>query len=364
MPLVPRNIHELQPYKAGKPIEEVRRELRLERIVKLASNENPSGPPESAILAASDALKNAHRYPDPAGFELRSRLAEKFDLNIDNVILGAGSEGIMSTIMRTFLLDDDEIVTAAGSFIGFKVLANASGNTVHWVPMKDHRYDLEAMAEKINDYTKIVYIANPDNPMGTYITKEEFDAFYAHVPERVLIILDEAYFEYARDTTDYPDSMHYRYDNVITLRTFSKVYGLGGIRCGYGFAHDQLITNLMKVKLPFEVSVPAHAAALAALEDLDYVQKSISINSGGKAQFEKALEHLGFPYIESVTNFVTLTFDSPDTAAEFSQKLLHRGVITRHLVAFGVPDCVRITIGTEEENAFFLEQLEAVARES
>ncbi len=361
MPLVPRNIHELKPYKAGKPIEEVRRELGLERVVKLASNENPSGPPRSAIKAVQDAVESAHRYPDPAGFELRSALARKFDLQIGNVILGAGSEGIMSTIMRTFLLDDDEIITAAGSFIGFQVLANASGNRVHWVPMRDQRYDLEAMAGRINDYTKIIYIANPDNPMGTYITREEFDAFYAHVPERVLIILDEAYFEYARETADYPDSMTYRYDNVITLRTFSKVYGLGGIRCGYGFAHDQLITNLMKVKLPFEVSVPAHAAARAALQDQEYVDHSLAVNAAGKAQFEKAFGDMGIPYIDSVTNFVTLVFNSFEQAKAFSAALLQQGVIVRHLVAFGVPDAVRITIGTEEENHYFLERLEAIA---
>ncbi len=360
MPLVPRNIHELEPYKAGKPIEEVRRELGLERIVKLASNENPAGPPQSAIDAANAALTAAHRYPDPAGFELRSALAARFNLKVENVILGAGSEGIMSTIMRTFLLEHDEIVSASGSFIGFKVLANASGNTIHWVPMKDHRCDLEAMATKINDYTKIIYIANPDNPMGTYITEDEFETFYTHVPERVLIILDEAYFEYAQETDDYPDSMHYRHDNVITLRTFSKVYGLGGIRCGYGFAHDQLITNLMKVKLPFEVSVPAHAAALAALEDRQYVADSLENNRQGMVEFEKAFQALGFPYIESVTNFITLKFDSSDSAASFSLKLLQRGVIVRHLVAFGVPDCVRITIGTPDENAFFLEQLAAI----
>jgi histidinol-phosphate aminotransferase len=298
MPLVPRNIHELQPYKAGKPIDEVRRELGLEKVVKLASNENPLGPPQSAVEAVSQAVTTAHRYPDPSGFGLRSALAEKFHLQMNNVVLGAGSEGIMSTIMRTFLLDDDEIITAAGSFIGFQVLANASGNTVHWVPMHDHRYDLEAMAAKINDYTKIIYIANPDNPMGTYITRSEFDAFYEHVPERVLIILDEAYFEYAHETADYPDSMTYRYDNVITLRTFSKIYGLGGIRCGYGFAHDELITNLMKVKLPFEVSVTAHAAALAALR----MKNMSSAVSPSTVRENSNLKRLFRPWVSLILN--------------------------------------------------------------
>ena len=170
----------------------------------------------------------------------------------------------MSTIMRTFLLNDDEIIGAAGSFIGFRVLANASGRKVHWVPMKDYRYDLGLMTKKISDYTKIIYIANPDNPMGTYIKKSDFDQFYADVPDRVLIILDEAYYEFAKSQKDYPDSMYYRYDNVITLRTFSKAYGLGGLRIGYGFAHEDLVQNLNKVKPPFEPSLPAQFAGIAA----------------------------------------------------------------------------------------------------
>ena len=166
---------------------------------------------------------------------------------MNNVILGAGSEGIMSTIIRTFLMDNDEMISAKNSFIGFRVLANASGKKVHWIPMKNYRYNLKSMVKKINDQTKIIYIANPDNPMGTYITKKEFDAFYSDIPQRVLIILDEAYFEYAQSNKDYPNSMHYKYDNVITLRTFSKVYGLAGLRIGYGFSHEKLIINLMKV---------------------------------------------------------------------------------------------------------------------
>ena len=221
MPLVPKNIKELSPYKPGKPIEEVQRELGLKQITKLASNENPLGPSPLALEAIRNAEQDLHRYPDVSGFNLRKRLAERFDVKIDNVILGAGSEGIMGTIMRTFLLPEDEIITAQNSFIGFTVLAKASGRKVHWVPMKEHRYNLTAMATFINEYTKIIYLANPDNPMGTYFTVEEFDTFMEKVPERVLIIMDEAYFEFAQYLKDYPDSMHYRYDNIITLRTFS-----------------------------------------------------------------------------------------------------------------------------------------------
>mgnify|MGYP002639792061 FL=1 len=216
------------------------------------------------------------------------------------------------------------------------------------------------MAKKINDYTKLIYIANPDNPTGTYVTKAEFDAFMKHVPSRVLIILDEAYFEYAQNTPDYPDSMHYRYDNVITLRTFSKVYGLAGLRVGYGFAHDLLISNLLKVKLPFEVSVPATAAALAVLDDEEYLHESLKINNEGKSLLMKKMDALNIRYIPSVTNFLTLVFKSENEAMEFAMKLLDFGVIVRPLGPFDQPLCVRITIGTSDEMDFLFTALNSI----
>ena len=185
-------------------------------------------------------------------------LAREFDLKVENVIAGSGSEGIMSNIIRAFLCDEDEVLTTEAAFIGFQVLAKSRGVKYRTVPYRDWHYDLPALAAQINEHTKIIYLANPNNPTGTIFTRHEFDEFYQHVPERVLIILDEAYFEYAKDNPRYPDSMHYRYDNVITLRTFSKIYGLAGVRIGYGFAHEELIRNLLKVKLPFE---PSHAGA-------------------------------------------------------------------------------------------------------
>ena len=279
----------------------------------------------------------SHRYPDASGYELRKKLSNKFNVNINNVVLGSGSEGIMSTIMRTFLLNDDELVSAQNSFIGFRVLANASGNKIHWVPMKNHRYDLESMADKITDYTKIVYIANPDNPMGTYITRKEFDTFYSHIPDRVLIILDEAYFEYAENREDYPDSMTYRYDNVITLRSFSKAYGLGGVRIGYGFAHDELISNLLKVKAPFEPSALAQIAGHAALEDRDFLSKTVETNKRGMNYLMEEFETIGIEYIPSIANFITTIWDSESRATELTKKLLKKGVIVSQLNSFGWP---------------------------
>lgn len=357
MPLVPSYIKKLKSYKPGKPIEEVQRELGLDDIIKLASNENPLGPSPKALSAIQNSMIESHRYPDASGYELRKKLSNRFNVNINNVVLGSGSEGIMSTIMRTFLLNDDELVSAQNSFIGFKVLANASGNKIHWVPMKNHHYDLESMADKITDYTKIVYIANPDNPMGTYITRKEFDAFYSHVPERVLIILDEAYFEYAESREDYPDSMTYRYDNVITLRSFSKAYGLGGIRIGYGFAHDELISNLLKVKAPFEPSALAQVAGHAALDDSGFLSKTVETNERGMNYLREQLEIIGVKYIPSVANFITTIWDSESRATELTKELLKKGVIVRQLNSFGWPAYIRISIGLEKENYRFINAL-------
>lgn len=225
MPLVPPYIESLRPYEAGRTIEEVRRQYNLTRVAKLASNENPLGPSPRAIEAMIQDTARLNLYPN-GGLDLRRVLAEKFDLKIENVIAGSGSEGIMSNIIRAFLCDDDEVLTTDGAFIGFQVLAKSRGVAYRTVPYRDWHYDLPALAGAITERTKIVYLANPNNPTGTIFTRQEFDAFYRHVPERVLIILDEAYFEYAKDNPRYPDSMHYRYDNVITLRTFSKIYGL------------------------------------------------------------------------------------------------------------------------------------------
>ena len=360
MPLVPSYIKKLKSYKPGKPIEEVERELGLNNVIKLASNENPLGPSPKAMDAIQGAMVDLHRYPDASGYELRKKLAGKFNVKIDNVVLGSGSEGIMSTIMRTFLLNDDELISAKNSFIGFRVLANASGRNVRWVPMKQHRYDLEVMANEITDYTKIIYIANPDNPMGTYVTKEEFDQFYSYVPERVLIILDEAYYEFACEIQDYPDSMNYRHDNVITLRSFSKAYGLGGIRIGYGFAHDQLIKNLLKVKVPFEPSLLAQVAGMAALDDGDFLSRTIILNEKGKKYLKEELELLKVQYIASAANFITTIWESENRANSLTENLLKKGVIVRQLTSFGWPNYIRVSIGLEEENEKFIKSLKEI----
>ena len=360
MPLVPSYIEKLKNYVPGKPIEEVQRDLGLKDIDKLASNENPIGPSPKALIEIEKSLKKLHRYPDASGYNLRNKLAKAFNIKMENVILGAGSEGIMSTIIRTFLMGNDELISASNSFIGFRVLANASGKKVHWVPMKNYRYDLKSMLNELNNQTKIIYIANPDNPMGTYITKEEFDAFYSDIPERVLIILDEAYFEYAQSKENYPDSMNYRYDNVITLRTFSKAYGLAGLRIGYGFAHDRLINNLMKVKEPFEPSLIAMVAGIAAMGDKDFLHKTLMLNRVGYEFLESNLSKLNIITIPSVTNFITTVWESQQKANYITDTLLQKGIIVRNLSPFGWANCIRISIGTEEQNNRLISELESI----
>jgi len=349
MPLVPPYIETLRAYEPGRSIDEAKRTYGLDRVAKLASNENPLGPSPLAIEAIRKHLSGINIYPN-GGLDLRERLAQEFDLKVGNVIVGSGSDGIMSNIIRTFLCDEDEVLTTEAAFIGFQVLAKSRGVAYRTVPYRDWHYDLEALAAAITEKTKIIYLANPNNPTGTIFTKQEFDKFYSHVPERVLIILDEAYFEYAQDSHRYPDSMHYRYDNVITLRTYSKIYGLAGVRIGYGFAHDELITNLMKVKLPFEPSSLAQVAGIAALDDSEFVHRSLELNARGRRLLTENLRKMGLEVVPSEANFVMVPLESVPVASWLTEELLKRGLIVRQLGAFGLPHCIRISTGTDEEN--------------
>jgi histidinol-phosphate aminotransferase len=349
VPLVPPYIESLRPYEAGRTIESVRRQYGLERIAKLASNENPLGASAKALEAMSRTFGSLNLYPN-GGLDLRQVLADQYELKVENVIAGSGSEGIMSNIIRAFLCDEDEVLTTEAAFIGFQVLAKSRGVKYRTVPYRDWHYDLPALAESINENTKIIYLANPNNPTGTIFTKAQFDEFYRHVPERVLIILDEAYFEYAKDNPRYPDSMHYRYDNVITLRTFSKVYGLAGVRIGYGFAHEELIRNLLKVKLPFEPSSPAQAAGIAALRDKEFLHRSLELNARGLRDLTEGLRELGLTVVPSEANFVMTVLASEAEAMALFENLLAQGVVVRPLKAFGLPNCIRVSTGTDEDN--------------
>ena len=356
MPLVPPYIEALQPYQAGRSIESVRAEYGLAHIAKLASNENPLGPSPKAIEAMRNSLDGVNYYCD-GGLRLREVLASQYDVKVDNVIAGSGSESLIANVIRTFLGDEDEVLTTEAAFIGFQVLAKSRGVAYRTVPYWEWRYDLPALAAAITERTKIVYLANPNNPTGTIFSRAEFDEFYRHVPERVLIILDEAYFEYAKDNPRYPDSMHYRYDNVITLRTFSKVYGLAGARIGYGFAHEELIRNLLKVKLPFEPSATAEAAGIGALGDKEFLHHSLEVNARGLRYLTQGLEEMGLTVVSSQANFVMVPLPSEADAMRIFEEMLRQGVVLRPLKAFGLPHCLRISTGLDEDNRLCIEAL-------
>ncbi len=362
MRLVPKAIRDLKPYQPGKPNLTFMDPSDGGDIVKLASNENPWGPSPKAIEAVRNCVGNLHRYPDMLSLGLRQRLADLYDMKPSNVIVGSGSEGIMATIMRTFLCGEDEILSAENTFIGFHVLARGSGRRTELIPrLPDYRFDLEKMAAAINEYTKIIYIANPDNPTGTIITRAEFDTFMEKVPERCLVIYDEAYYEFASKDERFPNSLSYRYDNVITLRTFSKAYGLAGVRVGYGFAHDVLIENLLKVKLTFEPSLPAQVAALAAIEDREFLEKTVKATESGRAVIIEGLKSAGLEVLESRTNFVAAKTQGAEHCNAICTGLAEKGIFVRGLESFGFPELLRVTVGTERENRLFLEALQPLA---
>lgn len=360
-PLVPEYIQKLQVYKAGKPIEELAREKNLSKISKLASNENPLGPSPFAIKKMTNALWDLHHYPDMHSFELKTSLSELYSLKKENIILGNGSEGIMNYITKTFLQPGDEILTSENTFIGFYILARGAGCKITTAPLtSDYRYDVEKLASSITKNTKIIYIANPNNPTGTFIKKKEFDFLMEHVSQRTLVILDEAYFEYAKDHPDYPDSMDYRYDNVITLRTFSKAYGLAGIRVGYGFGHDFLISNLTKVKLPFEPNLIGQKGACGAIYDTPHLKRSLKLNQVEKYRLHKFLKDNDFKPIDSLTNFITFKTGSLEASQFLFEELLNKGVIIRPLISNEMPDYVRISLGTDEEMDHLFEAMESI----
>ncbi|HEX4748846.1 MAG TPA: histidinol-phosphate transaminase [Bryobacteraceae bacterium] len=360
--LVPPHLLGLRTYEPGLSAEHVKEHFGLERVAKLASNENPLGTSPKAIECAQKALSAMHRYPD-GGLALRQRLAERFNMKVENVITGSGSEGIMANVVRTFLCDEDEVLTTDAAFGGFQVLAKGRGVAYRTVPYRDWHYDLCALADAITTKTKLIYLANPNNPTGTYFTRDEFEDFYGSVPERVLIILDEAYFEFAAAQPTCPDSLHYRFDNVITLRTFSKVYGLAAARIGYGCAHESLIAMLLKVKLPFEPSGLATAAALGALEDDAFLRATLENNAAGLSYLTRALRNLGVKVVPPAANFMMLEFQNAEESRQIFDGLLRRGVIVRPLASTGLPQCLRVSVGTPDENRMLVENLESIMSE-
>lgn len=359
--ILPENIKLLKPYVAGKTIAEVRNEYNPVTISKLASNENRLGCSPKAIEAIKNAIDTIQDYPDPIARELRSTIAERNGVHPDEVILASGSESIISILCRTFFKHDENAVTANATFVGFFVQAGVRGIELKKVPVTgDYRFDVDAILQAIDSKTKMIYLANPNNPTGTIIHADEYKQLVDGIPEHVLLIADEAYYEYVEGHPDFLPALEYRRDNVIVLRTFSKAYGLAGLRIGYAIAHQELIREMLKTKLTFEPTSLAQAGALAAFNDPVFLQKSIELVNRGRNDLYSFFDLNGVSYIHSASNSVLMILDTEEEAITFTQGMLENGVILRRVHAFGLPKCVRISIGTEKEMKHFKQSFNQV----
>jgi histidinol-phosphate aminotransferase len=349
----------IRPYPPGKPIEEVERELGRTAI-KLASNENPLGPSPKAQEAIRNYLDHIHVYPDGSGYYLRRKLAEIQGLSMDQVILGAGSTDLIELVAKTFLSGSaDEAITSASAFYMYRLAIEDMGAGLVQVPMRDLTFDLPAIAHAITARTKVVYLGNPNNPTGTMFTAEELDRFLGAIPSRILVVLDEAYFEYVQ-RPDYSHSIDYvrAGKNILVLRTFSKVHGLAGIRLGYGMGHAELIECLHRIRSPFNASSLAQVAGMAALDDHEHIARSVDSNRREMKFLTEELTLLGVRYTPSAGNF--LLVDTGRDCEEDFIRLLHEGVIVRPMKLYAFPTSLRVTAGIHEENEQFLEALRRV----
>ncbi|MCL4490918.1 MAG: histidinol-phosphate transaminase [Nitrospirae bacterium] len=355
-------VSKISPYVPGKPMEELERELGIKECIKLASNENPFGPSKKALEAlrgcfASDC--GLHRYPEGTGFYLKNALSEKLskggtEVSPDELILGNGSNELLDVAVRTFMGAGEEAVMARPSFIVYSMAVQSVGARSIEVPLTGHRHDLMKMADALTGKTKMVFIANPNNPTGTINRSDEFEKFIGRVPEGVLVVLDEAYYEYVKDA-GYPDTMKYfKNRDVLILRTFSKAYGLAGLRIGYGIAQKYILQEMNKIRAPFNTNSPAQLAALHALGDNEHLKQSIGINEQGKQYLYKELESLGIAYVPTEANFIYLPLNIESKG--IFDSLLRMGVIVRPMG----PREIRVTIGLPEENKRFIEALKTV----
>ena len=360
-PQVPEYIRRLAVYVPGRPIEEVERELGVSDIVKLASNENPLGPSPKAVAAVKEALPTLHRYPDGSGFALRKALAARHGVDIDQVILGAGSVEIIEMLARAFMADADEAVFSQQSFVSYQLAVHQVNGRGVTAPATDGRgHDLPALARAVGERTKLVFLANPCNPTGTYFTRAELDRFLAEVGDRALVVMDEAYHDYVA-RRDYPDAVAdvKAGRHVMVLRTFSKVYGLAGLRIGYGIASQEVTATVNRVRSPFNTSSLAQVAALAALDDGDWVRSSREHNLRELEFLQGELGRRRVAFTPSVTNFVLVEFWSD--IGELFLEFQRRGVIIRPVGGPGLVNCGRVSVGTHAENVRFLAALDALA---
>ncbi|MCC5905228.1 MAG: histidinol-phosphate transaminase [Balneolaceae bacterium] len=353
---LPENIKTLKPYVSGKTIAEVKALYQPAQISKLASNENRLGFSKLVKDSVLKALDGIQDYPDPLALQLRRELARRYSVGEKEILLGAGSESLISIICRTFFKDHENAITADATFVGFFVQAGVRGIEVKKVPVtNEYKFDVLNILNTVDESTKMVYIANPNNPTGTYLNQKEYENLLSGLPDDVLLIVDEAYFEYAQPVTDYPNALANRRENVIVLRTFSKAYGLAGFRIGYAIADENLIREMTKTKLTFEPATPAQAAALASLQDEEFIKRGVDMVEKGKKRLYDFFDLQGVKYVKSAANSVLMVLESDQQAEVFTQNMLAEGVILRRVNGFGLPHCVRITIGTEREMNHFEE---------
>ncbi len=349
----------IAPYEPGKPVEELERELGIVDAVKLASNENPLTPSDRVQRAISAAIGKLNRYPDGSGFYLRQALAKKHGVGPEQIILGNGSNELIELVVRTFLRPGDEAIVPHPSFVVYPMIVQAAGGIRVMVMLKDYRLDLESMARAITPLTKVIFIANPNNPTATIVTTEEVEQFMGRVPESAIVIFDEAYLEFAQGP-DFPDSLNYvkQGRKVITLRTFSKAASLAGLRVGYAVADADATALMNRIRQPFNVNSLAQAAALAALDDESHVLECVRMIEAGRHFLYDEFKTLGLSYVPSRANFILV--DVGRSAAEIYQKLLHEGLIVRPMTPFGMESTLRITVGTPEENRRLIKGLRTV----
>lgn len=349
----------LHPYLPGKPVDELERELGITDIVKLASNENPRGPGAGVVSAVNASITHLSRYPDSNGFELKCALAEKFGLEQSRITLGNGSNDVLDLLGRTFIRPDDEVIYSEYGFLVYALVTQAMAAKAVITPAKNWGHDLDAMAAAITDRTRMIFIANPNNPTGTWLAENELRVFLDKVPEHIVVVLDEAYTEYVTQES-FPDglALQAEYPNLVVTRTFSKAYGLAALRVGFAVAHETITDLLNRIRQPFNVNAVALTAAVAALADSEYIEQSVALNVQGMKQLEQGVEALKLDWIPSAGNF--LTVNMKQDAVALYHALLHEGVIVRPVANYGMPNHLRISIGLPEENQRCLDALAKV----
>jgi histidinol-phosphate aminotransferase len=352
-------IKELQPYQPGKPVEELERELGLTNIIKLASNENPLGAGASVYTRLQSSLPGVSRYPDGSAYLLKNRLSDFLGVAAGRITIGNGSNDVLELLVRVFLSSKNESIVSQHSFIVYPTMTKATGAAVKVIPARNYGHDLQATFESISSKTRMVFIANPNNPTGTWVNKGELTAFLDAVREDVLVVLDEAYYEYVQET-EYPDgiSLTEKYSNLVVTRTFSKAYGLAALRIGYAVSHPDIADLMNRVRQPFNVNAMSMVAALAALDDQEHVRQSVELNTRGLHYLERECDRLGLAYIPTVANFLTIDFARE--AMPVYEALLREGVIVRPIGVYELPNHLRVTVGTQVENQRFIEALEKV----